>query len=109
MKLGASFVIGGELFGPSAFVGRFPPWLAHPDPVMDANLLNAEEPPSWIWWFGTDAQGCDIFSRVVPGARSSLTVGTVSQFVNRFIGVTLGVTAGSWGGWWDAFVIGLTN
>jgi ABC-type dipeptide/oligopeptide/nickel transport system permease subunit len=63
--------------------GLFAPWLAHTDPVMDANLLNAEEPPSWIWWFGTDAQGRDIYSRVVHGARISLTVGIVSQFVNR--------------------------
>src|SRR5258705_13837438 len=76
---------------------------------MDANLLNAEEPPSWIWWFCTDAQGRDIYSRVVHGARISLTVGIVSQLVNSVIGVTLGLTAGYWGGWWDDVVNGLTN
>ncbi len=109
MKLGASLIIGGALFALAIFVGLFAPWLEHTDPVMDANLLNAEEPPSWIWWFGTDAQGRDIYSRVVHGARISLTVGIVSQLVNSVIGVTLGVTAGYWGGWWDDVVNGLTN
>ncbi len=56
--------------------------------------MNAEEPPSWTWWFGTDAQGRDIYSRVVHGARISLTVGIVSQLVNSVIGVALGLTAG---------------
>ena len=109
MKLGTSLIIGGALFALAVFVGLFAPWLAHTDPVMDANLMNAEEPPSWMWWFGTDAQGRDIYSRVVHGARISLTVGIVSQLINSVIGVTLGLTAGYWGGWWDDFVNGLTN
>ena len=37
--------------------GVFAPWLAHTDPVMDANLMNAEIPPGSEFWFGTDAQG----------------------------------------------------
>ena len=69
MKLGTSAIIGGLLFALAIFVGLFAPWLAHTDPVMGANLMNAEEPPSWVWWFGTDAQGRDIYSRVVHGAR----------------------------------------
>jgi len=109
MRLGTSLIIGGALFALAIFVGLLAPWLAHTDPVMDANLMNAEEPPSWMWWFGTDAQGRDIYSRVVHGARISLTVGIVSQLVNSVIGVTLGLTAGYWGGWWDDVVNGLTN
>ncbi|MFL6810845.1 MAG: ABC transporter permease, partial [Bradyrhizobium canariense] len=109
MKLRANLVIGGTLFALAIFVGLLAPWLAHTDPVMDANLMNAEEPPSWTWWFGTDAQGRDIYSRVVHGARISLTVGIVSQLINSVIGVALGLTAGYWGGWWDDFVNGLTN
>jgi peptide/nickel transport system permease protein len=76
---------------------------------MDANLMNAEVPPGAEFWFGTDAQGRDIYSRVLYGARISLTVGIVSQLINTVIGVALGMSAGYFGGWWDDFVNGLTN
>ncbi|UEM08896.1 ABC transporter permease [Bradyrhizobium barranii subsp. barranii] len=109
MKLRANLIIGGALFALAILVGLLAPWLAHTDPVLDANLMNAEEPPSWTWWFGTDDQGRDIYSRVVYGARVSLTVGIVSQLINSVIGVALGLSAGYWGGWWDDFVNGLTN
>src|SRR3954452_5932910 len=101
MKLRANLVIGGALFALAILGGLLAPWLAHTDPALDANLLNAEEPPSWTWWFGTDDQGRDIYSRVVYGARVSLTVGIVSQLINSVIGVALGLSAGYWGGWWD--------
>jgi peptide/nickel transport system permease protein len=109
INLRFNLVFGGLLFALAVFVGLFADLLAHTDPVMDANLLNSEEPPSWKWWFGTDAQGRDIYSRVVHGARISLTVGIVSQFINSIIGVSLGLTAGYFGGWWDDLVNGLTN
>src|SRR5438270_405330 len=54
MKLRANLIIGGALFALAILVGLLAPWLAHTDPVLDANLLNAEEAPSWTWWFGTD-------------------------------------------------------
>ncbi len=109
MKLGANLVIGGTLCGVAVLAGVLAPWLAHTDPVMDANLMNSEIAPGREYWFGTDAQGRDIYSRVLHGARISLTVGFVSQIINSIIGVTLGLTAGYWGGWWDDFVNGLTN
>jgi peptide/nickel transport system permease protein len=87
----------------------FAPWLAHTDPVMGANLMNAEEPPGREFWFGTDAQGRDIYSRVLYGARISLTVGIFAQLINTIIGTLLGLSAGYWGGWWDDVVSGLTN
>jgi peptide/nickel transport system permease protein len=109
MKLGANLTIGGSLFLLAVVVGIFAPWLAHTDPVMDANLMMAEEPPGREFWFGTDAQGRDIYSRVVHGARISLAVGIFAQLINTIIGTALGLSAGYWGGWWDDFVTGLTN
>src|SRR5436305_5653089 len=109
MKLGISLIIGGALFALAIFVGLLAPWLADTDPVLAANLMTAEEPPSWTWWFGTDGQGRDIYSRVVYGARISLTVGIVSQLINSVIGVALGLSAGYFGGWWDDVVNALTN
>lgn len=111
LKLGwlPSFGYGDGGLALAILVGVLAPWLAHTDPVLDANLMNAEEPPSWTWWFGTDDQGRDIYSRVVYGARVSLTVGIVSQLINSVIGVALGLSAGYWGGWWDDVVNALTN
>jgi peptide/nickel transport system permease protein len=109
MKLGANLVIGSTLFLIAVAAGVLAPWIAHTDPVMDANLMFAEEPPGREFWFGTDGQGRDIYSRVVHGARISLTVGIFAQLINTIIGTALGLSAGYWGGWWDDFVTGLTN
>jgi len=109
MKFRANLYIGGAFFATAVIVGVLAPVIATHDPVFDANLMNAEIPPGWEYPFGTDAQGRDIYSRVVHGARISLTVGLVAQCINSIIGVTLGLTAGYWGGWWDDLVSGLTN
>src|SRR6185312_15168313 len=109
LRGGTSLWIGGGLVALAVFVAVAAPLIARTDPVMDANLMNAEIPPGWEFPFGTDAQGRDIYSRIVYGARISLTVGIGSQILNSLIGVSLGLTAGYWGGWWDDFVTALTN
>lgn len=109
MKLGANTIVGGSLVVIAVVAGAFAPWFAHTHPYMDANLMNAEIPPGREFWFGTDAQGRDIYSRVLHGARISLTVGIVAQLINSVIGISLGLSAGWFGGWWDDVVNGLTN
>lgn len=85
------------------------PWVSPHDPVLDADLMSAGQPPGGEYWFGTDAQGRDILSRVLYGARVSLTVGLLVQFANSVIGIVLGLSAGYFGGWWDDLVSGITN
>ena len=109
MKLRANLWIGGGLVTLAVAAAVLAPVLATHDPVLGADLMVSEEPPGRAFIFGTDTQGRDIWSRVVYGARISLTVGVVSQLVNTFIGTVLGITAGYWGGWWDDLVSGLTN
>ena len=109
MRLRFNLVLGSFLTLLVILAGAFATWLAPFDPVFDANLMNAELPPGREFWFGTDSQGRDIYTRILYGARISLTVGIVSQVINSVIGVTLGMTAGYWGGWWDDLVNGLTN
>jgi len=65
--------------------GVFAPQVAPYDPVaLDFGAMLA--PPSFEHWFGTDAFGRDIFSRVIHGARTALTIG----FLSSFVGCTLG-------------------
>ncbi len=49
-------------------------------------------------WFGTDANGRDLFIRTLYGARVSLAVGVVATFVSLVIGVVYGAAAGYFGG-----------
>ena len=104
-----NLVIGSVVTVVMIIMALFAPLIAPYDPVYDADLMVAEEPPSTSYIFGTDDQGRDIFSRVVYGARISLSVGLISQLMNSIIGITLGLIAGYFGKWVDDLIMGLTN
>ena len=89
-----NLMVGGAITLIVAAMALFAPWLAPYDPIDHADLLHSEEPPNRDYLFGTDNQGRDILSRVIYGARISLTVGLVSQGLNSLIGIFLGLTAG---------------
>jgi peptide/nickel transport system permease protein len=58
-------------------------------------------PPSWKHWCGTDYTGRDIASRMVNGARTSLSIGFVAVSIALLVGVTVGGLAGYYRGWID--------
>jgi glutathione transport system permease protein len=80
-------------------VAIFAPWIVPYDAenFFDYDKLNAL--PSLQHWFGVDPLGRDIFSRIVMGARVSLTAGFVSVAVGAVIGTLLGLVAGYYEGW----------
>ncbi|MFN2516514.1 MAG: ABC transporter permease [Pyrinomonadaceae bacterium] len=83
----------------------FAPWITTHD-VGATNLSLRYLPPSTQYFFGTDATGRDIFSRVVFGARISLKVGIIVVSVSAITGTLLGALAGYYGGWIDRIISG---
>jgi ABC-type dipeptide/oligopeptide/nickel transport system permease subunit len=65
--------------------------------------------PGGRYVLGTDAQGRDVLSRVLYGARLSLSVGLISQSVAATLGVSLGLLSGYYGRWIDALVMRLAD
>lgn len=80
------------------------PWLAPADPYR-SELATALRAPSPAFPLGTDAQGRDVLSRLLFGARLSLAVGLTSQGISLATGLLLGLLAGFRGRWVDAVVM----
>ena len=68
------------------------------------NLSNSNLPPSGQHWFGTNVQGCDVYSRTIFGARASISVGVLSTLVTGIIALLVGMASGFFGGWVDALL-----
>src|SRR3954470_2501100 len=64
--------------------------------VVDVRLIRYG--PSWTWPFGLDANGRDIFSRMIYGARVSLMVGVLAYLIILMIAIPVGSIAGYYGG-----------
>jgi peptide/nickel transport system permease protein len=83
------------------FVAVFAPVISPFDPnSSDMNALAAPYPNA-LHWFGSDIQGRDIFSRVIWGSRTVLTVAPVAVAVAYAVGSLLGLLAGYYRGWVD--------
>ena len=85
------------------------PWITPFDAenYFDYEKLNAR--PSGTHWFGVDALGRDIYSRILMGARISLAAGFLSVAVGAFIGTILGLIAGYKEGWWDRIIMRIAD
>ncbi len=57
-----------------------------------------------LFLLGTDRLGRDMFSRIVHGARVSLTIGLIGIAISFILGITIGGLAGYYGGWVDMVV-----
>lgn len=89
LALLAGWIIIPDLFAPTDPIAQVGPSLA---------------PPSGDYWFGTDLNGRDIYSRVVHGARVSLLAGLVAVVISLVAGGILGVIAGYVGGIVDSLI-----
>ena len=79
------------------FVAIFAEWLA-PYPYREIHLADILQAPSAQYLLGTDHLGRDLFSRLLYGARISLTVGLAATALNVIVAVLIGGTSGFLGG-----------
>ncbi|MDN3555108.1 ABC transporter permease [Halomonas maura] len=93
------------------------PWLAPMNPydLAQIDILASELPPLWIdgsdpaYLMGTDAQGRDLLSTILYGARVSLIIGFGAVAMQAALGVCFGLLAGYLGGRVDAFLMRLAD
>ncbi len=95
--------VGLALLSLFCILAVFAPWIApHPPAALDLDHRLA--PPSTAHPFGTDELGRDTFSRIVYGARVSLTVAVSVVACSLSLGLVLGGLAGFYGGWVDTLL-----
>ena len=86
----------------------FAPWIA-PYPLGGLDEKRLLESPSWAHWMGTDGLGRDLFTRVLYGARVSMTVGLGTAVIALMIGTAYGLIAGFKGGNWDHLMMRIVD
>jgi len=82
----------------------FAPWIT-PFDYAAQNLANSNAPPGWPHLLGTDEFGRDVLSRVIYGARTSLSVSATAIAISVSVGMTLGAAAGYFGGAFERMVM----
>lgn len=97
-------VLGGLFLLLLVILAVFAPWLAPYNPVKQ-DYMSVLQPPSAKHWFGTDALGRDILSRIIYGAQVSLKAGIISVGIALVIGVPVGLISGYFKGFWDEIII----
>src|SRR3990170_40605 len=95
--------IGGILVLGMIVLALVAPWIAphsYDDSIRGARM----KPPSAQFWMGTDNLSRDIWSRVVYGARVSVTVGFGAVLLGNVLATAIGITSGYFGGKYDMAV-----
>ncbi|HWH68671.1 MAG TPA: ABC transporter permease [Candidatus Sulfotelmatobacter sp.] len=97
-------VAGGVIVLFMVLVAILAPVLAPYDPLKQ-NYSMALKPANAAHWFGTDDLGRDLLSRIIYGARNSLSAGVVSVGIALLVGVPIGMISGYYRGFWDEVII----
>jgi peptide/nickel transport system permease protein len=103
-------VAGGAFVVLLVVVAAAAPWLALQDPTRQSLRARLAGPTlaaadGKAHWLGTDHLGRDVLSRMIWGARVSLSVGFAAVVVGGVLGAGLGIVAGYRGGWTDTIIM----
>jgi peptide/nickel transport system permease protein len=97
-------IVGLVILGGLALMALGAPWLSPRDPIRTA-ARDALQPPGPRFVLGSDQFGRDVASRVLHGARVSLTVGLISVSIAVALGAPLGLVSGYYGGRLDGLIM----
>jgi peptide/nickel transport system permease protein len=96
-------IVGGVVLLLMILVAFLAPWLGTVDPQA-VTVAKRLRQPGTEFWFGSDMMGRDVYSRVVYGARVSLTIGLAVAFLSTLVGLAIGLVTG-FVRWLDAIVM----
>ncbi|MEU3841007.1 ABC transporter permease [Streptomyces sp. NPDC028635] len=102
------FLISGLVILFLVFISLWPSAIASGSPLK-CDLAKAQQGSSAGHPFGYDGQGCDVYTRTVYGARTSVTVGVCATLGVALLGSVLGGLAGYFGGVWDSVLSRITD
>lgn len=86
----------------------FAPLLATHNP-FEPNIAVRLQGPSAAHWFGTDALGRDMYSRILYGGRASMLLSLAAALLSSFLGLTIGLLGGYYGGKLDYCITLISN
>lgn len=104
----ASLLIGAAITVTIALLAIFAPFVATHD-LTQMDMPNRFSGPSMEHILGTDNFGRDLWSRLVFGARISLSIAVIAVLASAIIGTIVGLVAGYFGGWIDQVLMRITD
>ncbi|MCM2389102.1 ABC transporter permease [Streptomyces albipurpureus] len=102
------FIISGLIIVFLVIISIWPSLIASGNPLQ-CDLAKAQQGSQPGAPFGYNGQGCDVYTRVVYGARTSVTVGVCATLGVALLGSVLGGLAGFFGDGWDSILSRLTD
>ena len=90
------------------FLALSAPWIA-PYSYEEQNIDERLEPPSAKHWMGTDMLGRDSYSRLLYGARISLSIGVLTALMGLILGTVTGLVSGYFGGLADRILMRIVD
>ena len=104
MRKRPMFYISGVLILLVTLVALFPGWFTNVAPDTNCLLANSNAGPAAGHPLGFTKQGCDVYSRIIHGTSTSLSVGIVVTIMTAVLGIFFGAFAGFYGGWIDSLL-----
>ena len=101
--------IGGVIVGLYLVIAFFGMMGLTPHDALMQYRVDRLQPPSWVFWMGTDLFGRDVASRLMKGIGQSFVVSFLSVSLATLAGTVLGLTAAWFGKRWDGLIMRLMD